>query len=93
MSGIRFVPFNDLLKLTKTPCRLRIGFGKNNNGYPTEIETRFLDLHLLHCVLLMKESGESNRSESRIEMRNKFSADFFSSEVDEHIVHLWQFGS
>jgi len=97
MSGISFVPFNDLLKLMKAPSRFRICFGENNNCYPTEIQNRFLDVHWhwhwLYCIVVVKESSESNRREGRIEMRNKFPADVFSSEVDEHIIHQWEFGS
>ena len=43
MSAISFMPFNDLLKLMKTPSRLRIEFGENNNCYTTEIENRLLE--------------------------------------------------
>jgi len=87
MSTIGFVPFNDLLKLMKTAGRLRIGFGENNYYYLTHIQNRFFDIHILHCILVVKESGDSNRSEDRVEMRNKFPADVFSSKVDEHIIH------
>jgi len=41
---------------------------------------------------MVKESGEPNSREGRIEMRNKFSLDVFSIKIDEHIVHLWEFG-
>jgi len=68
MSAITLVALDDLLKLMKTPSRFRIGFGKNNNCYPTQIQNRFLDLHSLHCILVVKESGESNSRKDRIEM-------------------------
>ena len=42
MSGISLVPLNDLMKLMKTPSRLRIGFRENNNCYPTKIENRLM---------------------------------------------------
>jgi len=92
MSTISFMPFNDLLKLMKTPGRLRIGFGENNYYYLTQIQNRFFDIHFLHCILVVKECGDSNRSENRIEMRNKFPANVFSGKVDEHIVHPLGFG-
>jgi len=56
------VPFDDLLKLKKTPSRLRIGFGKNNNYYPTEVENRLLDVRWLGCILVVKESSEPSSS-------------------------------
>jgi len=40
----------------------------------------------------VKESGEANSREGRIEMRDKFPLDVFSTKVEEHIVHLWEFG-
>jgi len=92
MSAVRLVPFNDLLELIKTPSRLRIGFGENNNRYPTEIENRLLDVMWVVCTGVVKESGEANSREGRIEMRNKFPLDVFSIEVDEHIIHPWEFG-
>jgi len=83
MSAISFLPFNDLLKLMKTPSRLRIGSRENNNCYPTAIETRFLDVCWLDCILVVKESGEANSREGIIEMRNKFPLkNIFSSKVD-----------
>ena len=92
MSAISFVPFNDLLKLMKTPSRLRIGFGENNNCYTREIENRLLDVNWVVCIGVVKESGEANSREGRIEMRHKFPLDVFSSKVDEYIVHPWEFG-
>jgi len=86
------VPFDDLLKLIKTPRRLRIGFGENNNGYTREIENRLLDVNWVECIGMVKEGGEANSREGRIEMRNKFPLDVFSIKVYEHIVHLWEFG-
>jgi len=91
MSMISFMPFDDLLKLIKTPSRLRIGLGKNNNGYPTVVENRLLDVSCLHWILVVKESGKTNSWEGIMEVRNKFSVDVFSSKVDEHIVLLWEF--
>jgi len=44
MSAKSLVPLNDLLKLMKTPSRLRICFGENNYYYPTQIENRLLDV-------------------------------------------------
>jgi len=87
MSAISLVPFDDLLKLMKTPSRFRIGFGENNNCYPTQIETRFLDVCWVHCIVVGKESSETNSTEGRMEMRNKFPLDVFSIKVDQHIVH------
>jgi len=92
MSAISLVPFNDLLKLMKTPLRLRIGCGENNNCYTRVIENRLLDVRLVVCIGVVKESGKANSREGRIEMRNKFPLDFFSIEVDEHIVLPWEFG-
>ena len=92
MSAISLVPFDDLLKLIKTPSRLRIGFGENNNCYTTEIENRLLEVNWVVCIGVVKESGEANSREGRIEMRNKFPLDVFSIKVDEHIVHLREFG-
>jgi len=86
------VPFDDLLKLMKTPSRLRIGFGKNNNCYPTEIENRLLDVRWVECIGVVKESGEANSREGRIEMRHKLPLDVFSIEVYDHIVLPWEFG-
>ena len=63
MSVISFVPFNDLLKLMKTPSRLGIGFGENNNCYPTQIENRLLDVHRLYCIVVVSPLAE--RAESR----------------------------
>jgi len=93
MSTISFVPFNDLLKLVKTPSRLRIGFGENNYCYPTQIENMFFDVHPLYCIFLVKESGETKSWEGIIEMWNKFITNFFSIKVDENIIHPWEFGS
>jgi len=90
MFAISLVPLNDLLKLMKTPSRLGICLGENNYCYPTQIENRFV--HWFHSIVVVKESGESNSREDRIEMRNKFPADVFSVEVDEHIVLSWEFG-
>ena len=92
MSAISFMPFNDLLKLMKTPSRLRIGCGENNNGYTRVIENRLLGVKWVVCIGVVKESGEANSREGRIEMRNKCPLDVFSIEVDEHIVHSWEFG-
>jgi len=92
MSAISSVPFDDLLKLMKTPSILRIGFSENNNCYPTEIENRLLDVKWVVCIGVVKESGEAKSGEDRIEMRNKCPLDVFSIKVDEHIVHLREFG-
>jgi len=88
------MPFDDLLKLMKAPSGLRVGCGENNYCYPTIIQNRFLDVFWRHwhCIIVMKESGESNRGESRIEMRNKFPTDVVSGKVDEDIVHRLGFG-
>ena len=91
MSAVSLVPFNDLLELIKTPSRLRIGFGENNNRYPTEIENRLLDVKWVVCIGVVKESGEANSREGRIEMRNKSPLDVFSIKVYEHMIHPWQF--
>ena len=93
MSAISFVPFNDLLKLIKTPSRLRIGFGENNKCDATEIENRLLDVRWVDCILVVKESGETNSREGRTKMRNKFPLDVFSTKVYQHIVDQWEFGS
>jgi len=92
MSAISFVPLNDLLKLMKTPGRLRIGFGENNYYYLTHIQERFFELRFLNYTLMVKESGDSNRSEDKIEMINKFPKNVFFRKVDEHIVHPLGFG-
>jgi len=81
------VPFDDLVKPKKTPSRLRIGFGENNNGYTTKIENRLLEVNWVVCIGVVKESGEGNSREGRIEMRHKFPLDVFSIIVYDHIVH------
>jgi len=86
------VPFDDLLELMKTPLRLRIGCGENNNGYTRVIENRLLDVKWVECIGVVKESGEANSREGRIEMRNKFPLNVFSIKVYEHIIHPWEFG-